>query len=269
MKFKFVDSATTPNELDISTLSAAGEKYYPKIESYNPKLNNDTLEKFGKSGSFAIGDNTFKENDFKLNMYILAKTDIQYREKVLNIINFFKPKNAPFFLHIEYDDTTVLSMSVQVKGFPHKYKSEGLEHRISDFSIDLKLLDPFLEDVDYTEETHAGLNSGDTFTVTIADTLCYEAFPVFVITSNGFNPSIVLANDANDGSILLSDSNFNTGSIMTVSSETGEIKLGTNIKANIKQNGYFLKFEQGANEILYQGSNSVDITVRYKKRYLL
>lgn len=266
MRFKFIDSFN--NELDISTLSEQA-RYKPRIESYNQKLNNDTLAKFGRAGSFAVGDNTFKETDFSVNFYILANTDTIYREKVLTLLNFFKAKNAPFFFQIEYDDLVTLRMSIQITEFNHKYRAEGLEHRFADLSIKVKMLDPFLEDVDYTEVTFTSVNPSDVITVTIADTFCYEAYPIFIITSNGFNPNISLSSETNLISISLSDSNFDNLKVMTVNSETGEIKLGDNIKPNIKTGGYFLKLEQGANDILFQGTNSVDIIVRYKRRYLL
>lgn len=268
MRFKYVDSAITPNELDISTLSEAA-RYHPKITSYSHKLNNDTLEKFGKSGSFIIGDDTFKETKFALNFYVLANTDLIYRTKILDILNFFKQKNAPFFFQIEFDDTSVLQTPIQITDFKHDYKAEGLEHRYANVSINMTMPDPFLEDVSYTTVNFTGVTSGSEITITISDANCYEAFPIFTLTSSGFNPLVSLNNDANNLSISLADSNFTAGKVMVVNSENGEIKLGTNIKPNIKTAGYFIKLEQGTNNIQYQGSTTCDIQVQYKKRFLI
>jgi len=273
MKFRFIDSAVTPNVLDISALSAT-TNYNPRIDSYDLKLNNETLEKFGKSGSFAVGDNTFKESKFTVSFYIIAKNDIEYRTRVLQIMNFFKPKNNPFFFEIEYDDlaATKLRTQVQISDFKHSYKSEGTEHRFADLKIELTILDPFWEDSEYTDLLFEDVLPNTTFTIPVSDATlleCYEAFPIFIITSLGFNPNLVLTNQTNNYSIQLTDSNFSTGSIMRVDSETGELRIGTNIKPNIKTGGYFLKLESGDNIILVQSQNSVTINVKFRKRFLI
>ncbi len=272
MKFKFIDSAATPNVLDISALSAT-TNYNPRIDSYDLKLNNETLEKFGKSGSFAVGDNTFKESKFTVSFYIVAKTDMDYRAKVLQIMNYFKPKNNPFYFQIEYDDLalTTLQTQVQISDFKHSYK-EGNEHRFADLKIELTILDPFWEDAAYTDLPFLNVLPNTSFTIPVADlTLleCYEAFPIITITSLGFNPNIVLTNQTNNYSIQLTDSNFSSGGIMQINSETGEIRIGTNIKPNIKTGGYFLKLENGDNSILYQAQNAADINVKFRKRFLI
>lgn len=268
MKIRFTDSAPVPNELDLSALSVSGEKYKPKRNEISIKYNSDALDKFGISGSYETGDGTVKSRSFDVSCYVIGRNDLEYRQRITRINQFFKAKFRPFYV---YDDDNLLRSKILLGSIEQKFKSQGLENIFCELSLKCEMLDSLWEDSSETVEQFYNVSANSTFTVTVADANGLEvmdAFPVIEIVSKGFNPNIVLTNQANNGTIRLSDSNIANGVKLTVSSLDGTVKIGTNLKPAIKTGGYFLKLENGDNIIKIQSLSAADIKVTYRKRYL-
>lgn len=265
MKIKFVDNVG--NILDLSGLSAS-DKYKPKRDEISLKYNSDSLEKFGISGAFETGDGTIKSRSFAVSCYIFGRTDLEYRKRITQVNQFFKAENRPFWI---YDEDTQLRAKIRLEGIEQKFKSVGLENIYADAVIKCEMLDSLWEDISETSEQFYSVIADGTFTVIVADPNSLEVadcFPVIEIVSAGFNPNIVLTNQANNGTIRLSDSNIGSGVKLTVSSVDGTVKIGNNLKPSIKTGGYFLKLKNGSNIIKYQALSAADIKITYRKRYL-
>lgn len=267
MKIRFTDSAPTPNELDLSALSAS-EKYKPKRNEIGIKFNSDSIEKFGTSGAFETGDGTIKSRSFSVSCYIFGRNDLEYRKRLTALNQFFRAKFRPFYI---YDDDNLIRAKIRLEGIDQKFKSAGLENIFADLELKLEMLDSLWEDSSETEEQFYTVAPNTTFTVNVSDPNnldVVDAFPVFEIVSAGFNPNIVLTNLANNGTIRLSDSNIGAGVKLTVSSIDGTVKIGSNLKPAVKTGGYFLRLENGDNIIKFQSLTAADIKVTYRKRFL-
>lgn len=268
MKIRFTDSASPANELDLSALSIAGEKYKPKRNEISIKFNSDSIEKFGTSGAFETGDGTIKSRSFSVNCYVFGRNDAEYRKRITTLNQFFRAKNRPFYI---YDDDNSIRAKIRLKSIEQKFKSEGLENIFAEVEIKPEMLDSLWEDSEETTEQFYSVTPNGTFTVNVSDASgldVVDAVPVFEIVSAGFNPNIVQTNLANNGTIRLADSNIGAGVKLTVSSIDGTVKIGSNLKPAVKTGGYFLRLENGDNIIKFQSLSSADIKVTYRKRFL-
>jgi hypothetical protein len=266
MKIKFADSLG--NELDFDNPLIFNKAYYPKNTLWKVKFNSDKIDKFGVSGSFETGDLTIQSDVIAINLYFTATNDLEFRRAYNYVANFFKPQNRPFYI---VDTDNDIRCKVRIESIDPKYKSEGSEHRLADASINFSMLDALWESNTAITQTNSITAPDFTFEIDTRDPYfipLYDCLPVFTITSTDFNPNISITNLTNDITISLSDANIGASSVLVVDSNTGLITLGSNIKSSIKNGGYFLKLEDGINEIRVQCLNDLTIQTSYRRRYI-
>lgn len=268
MKIKFIDSVG--NELDFNdpNIFQVGKTYYPKIGLWKVKFNSNKIDKFGVSGSFETGDLTIESDSIPVNMYFIAKNDIEFRRCYNHVANFFKPQNRPFYI---VDTDNAIRAKIRLEELSPKYKGEGNEHRAADATLTFSLLDALWETTELVSQTNSIVAPDYTFTIDTKDRNSipiYDCLPIFTVTSTGFNPNLTLTNLTNSISINLSDANFTTDSVLKIDSNTGLIMLGNNLKSSIKTGGYFLKLEDGVNQIRVQCLNDVSIKTEYRRRFI-
>ena len=268
MKIKFIDSVG--NELDFNdpNIFQAGKTYYSKIGLWKVKFNSNKIDKFGVSGSFETGDLTIESDSIPVNMYFIAKNDIEFRRCYNHVANFFKPQNRPFYI---VDTDNAIRAKIRLEELSPKYKGEGNEHRAADATLTFSLLDALWETTELVSQTNSIVAPDYTFTIDTKDRNSipiYDCLPIFTVTSTGFNPNLTLTNLTNSISINLSDANFTTDSVLKIDSNTGLIMLGNNLKSSIKTGGYFLKLEDGVNQIRVQCLNDVSIKTEYRRRFI-
>lgn len=266
MKIKFIDSIG--NELDFNNPLIFNKSFYPKIQLWKTKFNSAKIDKFGVSGSFETGDLTIESDSIPVNMYFIAQSDTEFRRCYNYVANFFKPQNRPFYI---VDTDNSIRAKIRIEELSPKYKGEGQEHRLADATLTFSLLDALWETTQLVSQTNSIVAPDYTFTINTKDINAipiYDCLPIFTITSTGFNPNLTLTNLTNEISINLSDANFTTGSILKIDSNTGLIMLGSNLKSSIKTGGYFIKLEDGVNQIRVQCLNDVTIKTEYRRRFI-
>lgn len=266
MKIKIVDSKN--NELDFDDPRIFNKVYYPKIKLWTLEFNSEKIDKFGVSGSFETGDLTIKSDSIPIDLEFVATNDTEFRRCYAWVGNFFKPQNRPFYI---VDTDNNIRTKIRVQSLKPKYKGDGLEHRLADAALTVSLLDGLWENNYITSQENTIIAPDATFEIDTTDPYLLpikDCIPIFTITSQGFNPNIVMTNKTNNISINLSDANINNGTILKVDSNAGLIMLGSSIKSSVKNAGYFLTLEEGINQIRVQSLNNLIIKTEYRRRYV-
>lgn len=266
MKLKIIDSVG--NELDFYNPRIFSKVFYPKIELWTLSFNSEKIDKFGVSGSFETGDLTIKSDSININFDFIAKNDLEFRRCYTFVGNFFKSDNRPYYL---VDTDNNLRAKIRVEKLVPKYVGEGLEHRVAKAVLTVSLLESVWESNTSIIQTNIITPPSSTFIIDTRDPYhiaLYDCYPVFTITSGGFNPNISLTNLNNNITINLSDSSITNGSVLVIDSNTGLIKIGDTIKSSIKTGGYFIKLVDAINYIKVQSLNNLTIKTEYRRRYI-
>ncbi|MCK6381892.1 MAG: phage tail family protein [Leptospiraceae bacterium] len=266
MRLQFIDKNNSV--LDLNTISNFNYTYdFPALE-----LRNSIVERLSIDGGYETGDHTYKSRKFPISFTLTAKTDLEFRKIINNIVVFFASNKRPFVMRDTDNPSLLSNMEAKIifGGIKPKFK-EGLELRVCQGEIDIEIISPFFE---YPAAVVANtFSNNEIFNINIDDVVnnikAYNAYPIMTITTASLNNDFSITNNTNNLSMRLQENNFTPSDTIEVDCYNGQIKLNNQIKNRIMTSGSFIKFESGSNAILYQGTPDITISFSYRSRFIL
>ena len=194
-----------------------------------------------------------------------------YRDYVNNILAFFNPANAPFYL--EYTDppgTMPMSDSnirteIVLDSFKPKTLKKGTDRLVNNFKLSFVLVSGVFEDLE--ETSVESLSVGNNVVITIDVDAPLEIYPVISIAADDTLSVFSLINQRNNTGMYISFIDLPNNNL-TLDSINGGVTVGSTDISNSIISGGFMKLVGGLNTLDFQNANgTADITITYRKTY--
>lgn len=260
---------TNTNPLTGENEYILGRKFIPEFGDY--KRRNSIQKRYGKDGGVIIGDQRADTRDIKLSHAPAFQTDSEYLSYVNEIIGFFNPDYAPFYL-VDTDNNR--RCEVVLNSASDEADTEGLEFRVGKDKLALEMMDAHWEDLEEIVEASptGGLADGETMIIT--NNSYFDAYPVITISPAAINTDFTIKNNTTGAQFTLGSSSFVPGAEFEIDCKNGTIYLTvggarTEMSSALADGGGFIKLTPGENEIQYNSVfGACDIEISYRRRYV-
>lgn len=246
------------------------------VSPYKPRVG--VQMKYGKSGGIASGDREVDARTISMTIDMTQEqstsNDYNYIKAMDQILGFFRPEFAPFYLYDDQDDAGTAAylprrakVELEEEGLTQQ---SNLERTYMSGMLKFTMLDGLWEDsvANTYDSGTGGIADGGTFSIT--NNSQFRSFPVYTLTALANNTLFRLTNQDTDVFIEVGSSAFTIGEDMVIDTNEGTITVGgVDISASaLSEGSSFPDLIPGTNTFSYSSAfGGVQVSVEYREQY--
>jgi hypothetical protein len=215
--------------------------------------------RFSKRGSISFSNETYGSRNLTLRFNLVAKTDIEYIQRMREIRAFCLPERYPLYIEDTTNDRRAL---VRLQNHTPSKRFDGTRYRFESVSLSFAWMDAIFERI--TESTqNETLTNNATFQINIDSPEI--VYPIFEITPQGQNTSFRIVNESNGSQFLYESQNFESTDTLVMDSQFGTFKIGAQSTDILVVEGGPIFLEPGANILRYTTPDSdIELVARWR-----
>lgn len=261
MYLKLRNSVDSDSDLDI-------HKYMPVFADYKKRVNSQ--RRYSKDGGVIVGDSFTDIRNITLDFNVVSETDTPYRAVLNELVGFFNPIKAPYYL---IDTDNDLRAQIVLESISDRPKTKGLEKLFGNNKLGLKMLDGHWEDLtsNSADSGTGGLENNETLVVNNDSFI--DCYPIITVDPLQTNQLFTIRNETTGDQIEIGSNFFVTGSSFIINSQDGTLFLDNGVSlveasASIADGSGFIKLIAGNNTIKYQSNfGAINMQVDFRRRY--